>query len=91
MPGHEKQRGEREREAEEKERERREGRLGIVAAGVLSLGRIKFVTAHSFARFQFGLICLNGRWPKAAQAKTRTTTATQTRTNKTKIKKAASI
>lgn len=65
---------------------------GIVAAPGVSVGRIKFVTAHSFARFQFGLICLNGRWPKEIEANTTATktatktaiTTTQTQANKTK-------
>lgn len=72
---------------ESEERVKR-GRKGIVAAPGVSVGRIKFVTAHSFARFQFGLICLNDRWPKEVEAKTTATkmaiTTTQTYANKTK-------
>lgn len=63
MPGYEKQRGE-SGMGESEEARHVNGTKGIVAASGVSVGRIKFVTAHSFARFQFGLICLNDRWPK---------------------------
>lgn len=85
-----KNRGENGERVKESEERVKRGRKEIVAAPGVSVGRIKFVTAHSFARFQFGLICLNDRWPKEVEAKTTATatktaiTTTQTHANKTK-------